>query len=1130
MRARSWFMALVAVGAAVAAWILLAGDGGAPESAEDTPTAAGVETPRPSLATAPPVAAGAPERQGPSMRPARTCEIAGIVRRGGQPTTADVEVRLVATHGEDVTPGYGDRSHFPESRAAALARRRAPPVASARAGDDGSFAVRCLVRGTYVVTAAGLRGERGAAHAWLPVEGGRDEVQIDLEPHEQVLHGVVQHSDGTVWQGSVLVVPLEDSSQLSISWDVEPVGTDAEGRFAVGGLAAGFVRVLALGGDGQEAAGEPVRVPHEGEYRLVIEDGTFAVEGTVVDAASGSAVVGAEVVGVSEWRTDAAARLRTTSDGEGRFRVRVPVPEGVVWVRAAGFADLATPVAELRTDLEIRLAKAARVHGRVFAGSDGTAIGGVRVMLVPVRHWDDPGRDQGRVATTDAVGAYAIDAVAPGPYVFFARGAGWVASGYLEKEAPGTNPRSVDLAPGQDAVVDVAMVPGARVWGTVTDAQGGAVAGARVFALAEISFRRGTGAGARYSFASGDAEDAVATAADGSFEIASLVPGVVYEVSARPTGLPESEERRVTASAGDAPRVDLHIPSPRWVVVIVLDGSSGAPIPLAEVSVCVFPERGPDEEDEALSGFSIGRDNATGRTDSDGRVRVGPVGRGRLSVWAAAETYIRNEGGAAIAEPAPPSGDLVATVRLERAKGLTGRVLMPDGSPAEGATVRLDSAGRGLSSWTSITTDADGTFEFPELAAGEFELCARLSRGGEFEGTASASAGQSEVTLRLAEGVPPSRLVVRVLDPDGRPVPAAECRFYSESGGHNGPVEDGRAEFDLRDPEDASGAEGWLEIESAKGRDGSLLPLGRVRLDAVRTGQVLEVRLPPECAIVGRVVGPDGRGVSKARVRANPMGPPGEDWPTRDEPSLWRDADEVSTDESGAFRIGHLGSGLHRVFVLPPTTFAPPDPVRAGAGTADLVVRVRFALPVAVRVLDSDGKPVPGARVVFAMASTDRRDLTVANLFSEYGPGTEVVAGEDGRARLEGLDPKRPYVLGIRGPVGRSDLAEYVNPTWMPGDRTIRLAQGLVVAGVVRDPAGEPVSGVMVSCERRRGHETSRTTVADGTFRFTGLTAGRVTLDARLYSRETGDVVSRARATVEAGTEDVALVLTRRAK
>ncbi len=320
-------------------------------------------------------------------------------------------------------------------------------------------------------------------------------------------------------------------------------------------------------------------------------------------------------------------------------------------------------------------------------------------------------------------------------------------------------------------------------------------------------------------------------------------------------------------------------------MVTVLESVGGRPIPGARVHVSTqMPTReNPDGTHSSEIEIPLARPEER-TTDSHGRARVGPIGPigpGRVTVSVRARGFAAGE--TKIAGSRATAVEFEATVRLDESRKIVGLVLDPDGRPAAEALVRIRPARRELSMEasafverlfeSSTTSGADGSFRFEELPPGEFALAVRLTRGGEFAADALIASGSTDVVLRLAEGAGPRRVLVRVVDAEGKPVPAAKAEYSYEYanpqswGSMRRDVEDGRAEFD-GDPEDGrEQVGGSIVVEYARGKDGGLLPLGRVRLTDVRWGTSVEVRLSAERTIAGRVVGPDGRGVAR-RPRA----------------------------------------------------------------------------------------------------------------------------------------------------------------------------------------------------------------------------------------------------------------------
>ncbi len=1118
------FVALTLAVAAALASIGLRGDPGLRDSPDEAGRAREAQSGagEPSLHGSPRVEDPADRteaaREASVPAPARATRLLGRVSHRGTPVAARVEMRRIP---EELSgPGKGSLPELYRAIADLSSGRTRPDVV-VDGGPDGRFEATDLEPGTYALTAFATQGSGEAQVVLAPGESAT--VELRVAPRQEALEGLVRYADGRAWTGYVAVLNSFDSLRDGTLFSPRIVETDREGRFVVRDLPDGEILVGALGRDRTWVAGRPVTLPTRDVYTLTVDANTIAVKGRVVRGEDDAPVAGAEVLGKTSWQADGSPASRATTDAEGRFEVLVPSQQGAVVVLAAGFARAAVAVASGATDVEVRLGRTSRIRGQVKSATDQKPVSGIHVTLNPKEsagayvRLGTPSREAKTI--TDADGRYEFADVFPGSYLVLARGRGFVAESFT---APGPPwPTEVQVAAGSDTVLHVRVVPGWRVVGRVTASDGAALAGARA------SLRASRSPPSRWDLylssrpAWGDDDEPELTDDNGEFRFDSLVPGLPYEVSVKVAGAPSPAPREVVAAvAGTEVRLDFRSPRPRHVDVTVLDRDSGAPVSGAVVWVELSHERV-----GSAFGTRIAPTGAEtqGFTDASGRVRIGPFGEGQAQVSAAAEGY------ATASEDALPgaggAGGLVATLRL--AKGLTvaGRVLLPDGSPAAGTQVSLELRVRGaVGSSLGMRTAADGTFRFTNVDSGEYRVTATRTSPIEYEGSADVTAGEGSVEVRLGpRAESPRRLILKVRDPAGSPIPSAEASYAAGSSRHSTSVVEGRAEFELFEDESAAGEEGVLEVEFARDRNGTLLPLGRVRMAGVRGGRTVEVMLPPERTIEGHVLGPDGRGVANARVRADPVDPPRSDDPVHDDARLWRRADDALTDDAGAYRVGHLGDGGHQVFVLPPAEFAAPEPIRATAGDSSVSFRLKRARTAVVAVVGPDGAALPGARVVIAPVGDGPNDQTVSNLFASYGSGTEVLADGDGRARLPRLDSEALYVLGVRGPLDRPDFGRHIERRWSPSDVAIRLARGLSVAGVVRDTAGAPLAHVNVSTWDQQGVFTSTSTDEEGKFRFAELESGSLWLDAGLY--EEGKTRAHLRKLVQAGDENLELVL-----
>jgi protocatechuate 3,4-dioxygenase beta subunit len=404
---------------------------------------------------------------------------------------------------------------------------------------------------------------------------------------------------------------------------------------------------------------------------------------------------------------------------------------------------------------------------------------------------------------------------------------------------------------------------------------------------------------------------------------------------------------------------------------------------------------------------------------------------------------------------------------------------------------------------TGASSESDGTFEFTFESPGTRTIRAELQRAGEFlVASAVATAGGEPIELRLAPRATaapaPGALVVRVVDPDGKPVPSADVRLEGRFGL---PLEvrEGIAEFRLPD-----GKPAWVWITEAATADGTPLPLGPVRAGPIDpTAKEVTVRLPPEKTIEGVVLGPDGKGVANVTVAAS--------WiPTTQEPWVIPYESKTRTDASGVFRIGRLADVEHDVTVAPPPEFMAPLGLSLAAGTKGVEVRLRAALVVHVTVLDGAGRPVPQATVTFHGSG--------ATTWSATG---DARTDERGVARLGGLDAAGLYDVDVRVD-GRSDLAPARIREWTPADTTVRLAHARKVKGVIRDRAGQPVTGAHVFATVGESTTWSPSTGADGRFSIEGLATGELVLRPAL---DGNSLVRGAEVRVAGDDENIVLTL-----
>ncbi len=233
----------------------------------------------------------------------------------------------------------------------------------------------------------------------------------------------------------------------------------------------------------------------------------------------------------------------------------------------------------------------------------------------------------------------------------------------------------------------------------------------------------------------------------------------------------------------------------------------------------------------------------------------------------------------------------------------------------------------------------------------------------------------------------------------------------------------------------------------------------------------------PKGTLSGRVVGPDGKPVARARVWAE----------QRDKKtSIRKTLVEARTDAEGRFRLGpveptyRLPMGLN----VEADGFArltdPSDNVSIASGCDhDLgTLQLDLGRVFTGQVLDADGKPRSNAEVVPAVYRH-----TMGHTVGDIGPGQTLTTDAGGRFRTSPL-PVGGLSLTVRAP--ERQLA-YVSRPIRPGGEedlgAIRLEKDVPVAGVVKDEDGAPIPAVRIG--GTVGHEA--TTGEDGRFTLRGF-------------------------------------------
>ena len=1118
-----WILALVVLAALGAgAWLVLGNERGGEDALEE-----GAGRREGEAEQGPQLAGGGRGSGRTAVATKGRCTIECRVLRDGKSAAAVVEARRV---------GGADAADFSRAGPAPWVKSMfAPPApagpATASASSDaaGKATLAGLAPGAYRLTARGPDGTLAKTNVVLAADGARVGALLELVLANLSLDAKVTWSDGRPASGTLLLTPRESPSSFgyfgaayAITTEDSPRATiAADGSARVEGLSTGSYDVRALLGE-VVVTGPRATLPATGTYVLTIAAPGQQVSGRVLDAAGDAPIAGANVtVQASMDERSSMYFARAVAGPDGRFTLSAPKSGGAgVTVEATGYALAWRTLGPSDTEFVVRLVRAARVSGRV-ATADGQPAAGAVVVASPEGNTRGLPTGTRTTATADRDGRYALEGLVPGDMQIVVKGGGWVSPGLADAQPSGFNP-FVKRVPAAGAItLDLSAVPAAKIQGRALDLNGAPVAGASVVA-------RPGGRSQFFGRLDPTNPDTASSDTEGRFTLDSLTPDSAYTLTADAPEQPQAKAGPFAVPSGTTAQVEIRFTAPRYVDVLVLYEGEDTPVAGARVSLLV------NNSSQA----------ALVRTDADGRARVGPAGEGSLSLQISGATVALRAQATPVDGADDGPGPYPVTMRVTRGFTVEGRVLKADGTPAGGATVETDGRWRGPMAGDSATA-SDGTFRLSGMPAGPQAIRAtwRGPGGARLTGRATATGGAKDVTITLGadDAKPMETFKIHVLDDAGAPVPSAQASIAFEGGNMGVAVSDGWATLQSSvGPESSLGkslAKGtaFVDVSDARSADGLPLAVGPARVGPLAADQRdVEVRLPGEKTIEGRVVAGDGARLAGVLVTARAQ--------------QKNQTSQARTDASGRFRIGGLGEGDYLVSVAAAPEFVSVPTATVAAGTKDHLVRLKLGVTARIRVLDYGGKAVSGASVVAeptpatpAPGAMPGRGVPTAPPAPGMGGGEDwypdgrggfmqgrgggVTTTDDGIALLRGLDGDLTFTLRVQVPAGRDDVRPYRQEKWNPGDTDVRLERGHLVAGTVRDAAGALVEGARVERKTGEGRWSGVNMTREGTFRITGLDPGPVVLRATGPGGRRGGAEGAAEITVQAGNERVVLVV-----
>ncbi|MBL9085763.1 MAG: carboxypeptidase regulatory-like domain-containing protein, partial [Planctomycetia bacterium] len=985
------------------------------------------------------------------------------------PAADDVELVLGATDGVLVGQVVDEHDRRPVAGATVYA-----------SADGGSRASRL---DQVVLTDAEGRFELGVAGPGttrLEIEAdgfARAPFTVDPVPvlplvvpiaREARLEGRITRADTAAAVAGATVRVVASGNRRGPHPPIVTTSTDDEGRYALRGLAAGEVTVLAFAPG--LASADAARIDARGFNPLAVtlrSGVTATIDVELASAATlsgrvrddrGRAIDGAVVevaIAAGMGREAGLAGSTATATGaDGTFRLEA-VPAGLllrVVARAPGRATGAWgPVRAAAGDgppIELVLPEVRRVDVEVRDARSGAAVAGARVRATAGRR-SHPAEARAPVVT-GADGRAAGVEIAPDGEDLEVSAAGYVPS------------TAVDVEPDATAVA-VALRPGRTLRGRVVGPDGEPAAGATLF----VRWDERSASLAGFHLADAAGEFAIDDVPPGSYHVTA-------EVAAGP--------RQAVASG----RVEAGGPVATLRLAEVVAS--------ADVRTVTVRIRTPDGRVVARAAVQLDLGETRVTTWADGGVAVFggmPTGvAGTVRVTAPTDASgVALPFAPAVAAVGPDRAEVDVTLPAGRVQ--RGRVVDADGRGVRGARVFAAAAEPGADdddpgAPTDVTrTAADGTFELRALADAEHVVWVEGPPDSLASDPVRASPGAGELRFVLERG---AACEVRVLDGEGRPVVGASVRVTPVVGDDAVIARVMRASRRPAVAVDATGTArivglepGRVHVRRVEARAAGFLAVE----DDAWTPHDEVVVLRPARRVTGLVTDLAGTPVPRAAIAWRIVG------------SGWT-LSRAGLD--GAFALEDLPDGELEVGAGRPNAMAAEgETQRVRAGATGLRFRIDAGQTLRVKVLDWPETLAGGitARLLVVGAGEPQQRARTVDV--------------DGTVEFRGVTAGRRSLHVEALPDGRT---AYVEDLGGDAEVSVRLVPGRTTTGVVTLPAG--ARSPEVYAEGPPGAAARAEVGADGRFVLRGLVEGTWTVHARA---RVGDAIWSAVATVRAGDE-----------
>lgn len=507
--------------------------------------------------------------------------------------------------------------------------------------------------------------------------------------------------------------------------------------------------------------------------------------------------------------------------------------------------------------------------------------------------------------------------------------------------------------------------------------------------------------------------------ADGSFAFDKLIPRH-FTLHAQGGDLVGAMRYRLTSTSDPA---IVRMRRGTRVLVRVLD-EAGAPIAGAEVRA---PLMYLEEVAEEV------------RTGADGKATLRGLGNlpwGAIRASAAGYAPSSTNAFPDVSE----RGETSVQITLRRGVAVSGAVRDEKGSPVAGAKIYCSSMNpsrQGVS--LDATSDAEGAFRFPAIAAGEYTLSARhpaYSSGDQFKSLELGGEAVTGLELTLTTG---ATLAGTVVHADGSPAPYAIVKaaaLEEQNGTPRWVASDDQGRFELVGlPR--------KRVQVIANHERAASALAEVMLDEAPRKDELRLVLDVTGALSGVVVDERGEPVPEVQVKAQ-----NKNWMSSFAENYLKGSPVTMTDGSGAFAFQGLADEDYLLTLNDerPDMRGQPDTYRPGTPGIKLVMPRQGT--IVGRIVDERGEPLTALTYV----TLDKRGPSVTST---------------GSFRLEELRPDT-YQLQLhandRGQKTLDGLKVVAGETLDLGD--LKLEAGRRIRGRVVDGEGAPVAGAKVRSSR----------------------------------------------------------------